>query len=80
MGKVSAKVLNVFAGGAIAINAGKTQGVKKKMRLSVLRDGKVIANMVVTEVYDSFSIAEQSNRVVGNEQLLISVGEDVISE
>jgi hypothetical protein len=78
MGKVSAKVLNVFAGGAIAINAGKTQGVKKKMRLSVQRDGKVIAQMVVTEVYDSFSIAEQST-VVSHEQTL-TVGEDVISE
>jgi hypothetical protein len=80
MGRVSAKVFNVFARGAIAIDAGKAKGITKKTQLSVLRNGKVIARMVVTEVYDSFSIAEQSSKLADEQQMVISVGEDVISD
>lgn len=77
MGRVSAKVFNVFAGGVIAIDAGKAKGVTKKTQLSVLRNGKVIARVVATEVYDSFSIAEQDSKI--DDKQMVSVGDDVIS-
>lgn len=82
MGHISAKVLNVFNKGAIALNAGKTKGITKKMKFSVLRDKRVVARMVVTEAYDSFSIAERIDNLVSGEQSesIIAVGLDVVSE
>lgn len=73
---IRAKILNVLVGGSVAINAGKLKGVKKNMQLQVL-NGKVrVAIVKVTEVYDSFSIAE--NFANGKKTAKITVGNDVI--
>ena len=82
MPNIRAKVMDVFGGGALAFNAGKARGVAKKMYFKILNNNQLVAIVQVTEVYDSFSIAEAikypDNTIPDHHK--VAVGQDVVQE